>query len=281
MGTEDTISWNKALDGTRNDDDGAYASALASDGSVVVGGYSRRSVATNTGDDWRIVKYSSDGVQSCAQSIDVSGQRTDDRIKGLVIRNSTSRIYVAGYSDATGTSRGWGLGEFNLSTCALVNSTVINRGLSDEAYSIAMDSTGQLIVAGKTSEYAGTTPDPWIEVMNTSFASVCTIRPDVSAVSEALTVAVDSTDSIYVGGYRTAANENWWLRKFSSACTEDTSNWNKTLNGTGNGADRIQSISISSGTNDADNIYAVGWGYGAVSGSGNNDWWVKKYSGAP
>jgi len=280
-GVEDTSAWNKTYNGSRGDDDVAYAVATATDGSVVVGGYSRRELATNSGDDWRIARFASDGSLACSQDVDVSSGLSDDRIRSLVIRNATSRIYVAGYSDSLGSSRGWGIGEFDLANCSLSKSTVISRGASDEAYSIAMDSTGQLIVAGKTSEFVGTSPDPWISVMNTSFASVCEIRPDVSAVSQALAVAVDSLDNIYVGGYKTAANENWWLRKFSSVCGEDTSSWSKVVNGSGNGADRIQSISISSGTNDTDNVYAVGWGYGAVSGSGNNDWWVKKYSGTP
>ncbi len=280
-GVEDISNWDKTYNGSRNDDDIAYSIAIASDGSVVVGGHSKRSVTSSSGDDWRIVKYSSTGVLSCAETADLENQRTDDRIRALVIRNATSRIYVAGYSDAGVTSRGWALGEFNLNTCALLNHSLVSRGASDEAYSIALDSSGQLVVAGKTSEYAGTTPDPWVEVMNTSFASVCAIHPDASAVSEAFAVALDSMDNIYVGGYKTGSNENWWLRKFSSSCTEDTVNWNKTVNGTGNGADRIQSISISAGVNDIDNVYAVGWGYGAVSASGNNDWWVKKYSGVP
>ena len=277
-GVEDTASWNKTYNGSRADDDVAYAVAVASDGSVVVAGHSRRAVSSSSGDDWRIMKYDSNGSLSCSQDVDVDSQAKDDRIKSVAIRNSTSMIYVAGWSDSPGSSRGWALGEFSLSNCALQSDTVITRGSSDEAHSLVIDSTGQLVIAGKTTEFA-TSPDMWIEVMSTSFVSVCAIRNDVSALAEGQAVAVDSLDNIYVGGYRSGANENWWLRKFSTACVEDTSNWNKILNGSGNANDRIQSISISSGANDVDNIYAVGWGYGAVSGSGNNDWWVKKFSG--
>jgi hypothetical protein len=280
-GVKDTSDWDKTFNGPRNDDDVAYSVAVASDGSVVVGGYSRRAVSSSSADDWRIGKYSSGGVELCSQTVDIGSQLRDERIRSLAIRNSTSRIYVAGYSDSPGTSRGWAVGEFNLGTCAELNDTVIVRGSSDEAYSIALDSAGQVVVAGKTSEFAGSSPDPWVEVMSTSFVSVCAFRPDVAAVSEALAVAVDSLDNIYVGGYRTAANQNWWLRKFSSSCVEDTGNWNKVLNGAGNGNDRIQSVVITSGVNDTDNVYAVGWGFGASAGSGNNDWWIKKFSGSP
>ena len=278
-GVEDTVNWNKTYNGSRGDDDVAYVVAIASDGKVVVGGHSRRAVSSSSGDDWRIMKYDSNGALACSQDVDIDSQAKDDRIKSLAIRNVTSMVYVAGWSDSPGTSRGWALGEFSLSNCALQSKTVITRGSSDEAQSLVIDSSGQLVVAGKTTEFA-TSPDMWIEVMSTSFVTVCAIRNDVAALGEALTVAVDSLDNIYVGGYRTGVNENWWLRKFSSACSEDTSNWNRIVNGTGNGNDRIQSISISAGSNDVDNIYVVGWGFGAVSGSGNNDWWVKKYSGA-
>jgi hypothetical protein len=277
-GVEDTSNWNKTYNGVRGDDDIAYAVSVASDGSVVVAGHSRRAVSGSTGDDWRIMKYSSTGTVSCSQNVDVDSQGEDDRIKSLVIRNSTSKVYVAGWSDSTGIGRSWAIGEFDLVDCSHDNDTVLSHGAGDEAHSIALDSTGQLVVAGKTTEYA-TTPDLWLEVMSTSFASTCSFRTNVSALGEGLAVAVDSLDNIFVGGYRTGTNENWWLRKFSTTCTEDTTNWNKILNGTGDGNDRIQALSVSSGTNDANHIYAVGWGSGAVAGSGNNDWWIKKFAG--
>ncbi|NBQ54725.1 MAG: hypothetical protein EBU49_14255, partial [Proteobacteria bacterium] len=107
-GVEDTSAWDKTYNGSRGDDDVAYSVAVATDGSVVVGGYSRRALASNSGDDWRIAKFASDGSLACSQNVDVSGGLSDDRIRSLVIRNSTSHIYVAGYSDSLGSSRGWG-----------------------------------------------------------------------------------------------------------------------------------------------------------------------------
>ena len=88
-------------------------------------------------------------------------------------------------------------------------------------------------------------------------------------------VATDDYGNIYVGGYISIQGESpttdWWIKKFDSEGNEDTTKWNKTLDGNG-GHDFIYSIA----TDTDGNVYVAGNGVNLIGLTGM-DWWIKKF----
>ena len=88
-------------------------------------------------------------------------------------------------------------------------------------------------------------------------------------------VTTDDHGSVYVGGYISIQGESpttdWWIKKFDSGGNEDTTNWNKTLDGNG-GHDYIYSIA----TDTDGNVYVAGNGVNLIGLTGM-DWWIKKF----
>lgn len=84
----------------------------------------------------------------------------------------------------------------------------------------------------------------------------------------AQSAVTDSANNVYVCGYLTNGSDNiWGVKKFDSEGAECwTKEWNY-----GTGSDIAQGIAIDS----EDNVYVAGF---ITNGSGNLDWWMKKYS---
>ena len=72
-----------------------------------------------------------------------------------------------------------------------------------------------------------------------------------------------------------SSNTDWWIKKFSSDGVEDTTDWNKMFDGGLNGG-KAHSVAIDPSDG---SVYVVGYGWNlVVTGSSNEDWWIKKFS---
>jgi hypothetical protein len=99
---------------------------------------------------------------------------------------------------------------------------------------------------------------------------------DSADYSESNVMAIDSAGSVYVGYYRSggASGYDWRIRKFSAAGVEDTTNWNKTLDGDMNGGhDTLTALVIDSN----DDLYAVGYCRDGVN-TNLMDWRIRKFA---
>ena len=86
----------------------------------------------------------------------------------------------------------------------------------------------------------------------------------------AYSVAIDSINNVYIVGSRyNGTDVDWWIKKYTSGGTEDTSNWNKSFDGGFNGNDFAYSVAVDS----INNVYVVGSRYNGA----NVDWWIIKY----
>jgi hypothetical protein len=90
-------------------------------------------------------------------------------------------------------------------------------------------------------------------------------------------VAVDTNGNVYVVGYGTniassSSGNDWWIKKFSSSGVEDTSNWDKRIDGN-SGEDFAYSVAVGS----EGSAYVGGYGSNLVSSTSGSDWWVKKF----
>ncbi len=93
-------------------------------------------------------------------------------------------------------------------------------------------------------------------------------------------IAIDSNDNVYVAGsgkklISSTSNEDIWIKKFSNDGIEDTTNWDKKIDGNDD-TDLVTSLAIDSN----DNVFVASRSYDLVSDSSGYDIWLKKYSNA-
>ncbi|MCP4134134.1 MAG: hypothetical protein GY754_24390 [bacterium] len=91
-------------------------------------------------------------------------------------------------------------------------------------------------------------------------------------------IAIDSNDNVYVAGsgsklISSTSKRDLWIKKFTSDGVEDTTNWDKKIDGNG-GDDTVHSLAIDS----SDNVFAACKSQNIVTSSSGYDIWIKKYS---
>jgi hypothetical protein len=153
--------------------------------------------------------------------------------------------------------------------------TANSSGVGDYSTSIKIDGSGNVLVAGVNSASG---QDWWVRKYSSALALSSEFNPATGSLRLPLGLAIDSANRIYVGGYKTNANQDTWLRQFNSSLTENVGSWNQVTDGASD-ADQTAAVVISTGTNNADQIYTIGWSTNKVAGSSGADWWIKKLAG--
>ena len=292
-GAEDTVDWDKMIDGADGDDQAWSVALDPSDGSVYVVGYGTNLVGSS-GQDWWIKKFDSAGVEDTTnwnnKTFDGSG--SDDAARSVALDPSDGSVYVVGSGSnlETGSSgRDWWIKKFDSAgvedTTNWNNKTFDDGGLNDdEAFSVAIASDGSVYVVG----FGGSGGDDlWIKKFNSAGVEDTTnswnqtFDGGSSSTDQAYSVAVDPSDgSVYMVGWGTnlvvpgTSGGDLWIKKFSSTGVEDTAFWNKMFDGAG-GDDQAWSVTIDPSDS---SVYVVGNGPNLLTGSSGNDWWIKKFS---
>jgi len=223
----------------------------------------------------------SDFTAACPNWLSASGTTSwnytlddSDLIKGQTYSVSTKATDLAG-NDQTS------LGSGSFSFTASEGSNLWNRDLSydqgsgeDKALAGAMDSNGNLYVVG----YHSSSDKNWLikKFSRRGVEDTANWNKDVgdSGVDEiAKSVAVDSSNNVYVVGSRwNGADYDWMIKKYSSSGVEDTSNWDMLIN-SGNGNDEAFGVA----TDSSGNVYVAGYGRNIVGASSGDDVWLKKF----
>lgn len=92
-------------------------------------------------------------------------------------------------------------------------------------------------------------------------------------------IVIDKLGDIYFAGSRFnlisgTTWTDWWIKKYSVAGIENTTQWNYRASSLNSQTDSIQALAVDS----QNNLYAAGTGYNQVSGTSAGDWWIKKFS---
>jgi hypothetical protein len=134
-------------------------------------------------------------------------------------------------------------------------------GGSDGINGVAVTPAGDILVTGWMAGTGGF-GDIWVARLNGNSGAKAddTSVTDLLGVDDAgLSIAVDASGSVYVGGYATTAGEsaNAWLAKFESPAAGNLGLplWTLTLNGAGSATDFIHGVAVDNG---ARAVYAVG-----------------------
>ena len=193
----------------------AYGVAVDSSGNVYVAGWTDRGLDGNTLTgtmDFFVTTYDSAGNKVRTRQLGVSGK--DTRASGVAV-DSLGNVYVAGWT--TGGLDGntlTGTEDFFVTMYDSAGNKVRTRqlgvsGEDTEAYGVAVDSLGNVYVAGFTNgELDGNTltgtDDFFVTMYDSSGNKVRTKQLGVSGkITEAYGVAVDSSGNVYVAGYTT------------------------------------------------------------------------------
>ncbi len=259
----DTL-WVRTINGTSNSYDGSLASATDNSGNIYACGVTVNS-STNT--DMQVAKYSSSGVLLWSRTYNGTANAFD-AANAMVIDNA-GNIYVTG-----GVNYGSGFEMVTIRYNSSGDTAWVRRyrgtqNINDEANSIAIDSAGNIYVAGYSTNTGNSSDATVLKYSPTGvllFARSYNSGPNQP--DSWLDVKVDNSSNIYLAGRSGSTNSgnNFLIMKLNS--TGDTV-WSKVFNGSSNASDFAKKIRIDT----SGNVYAAG--YLDNTGSGTDIFVVK------
>lgn len=197
-----------------------------------------------------------------------------DLIKGQTYTVSSKATDQAGNEQTS-------FGSSTFSFTAVEASNLWNRDIAydqssddDRALAGAIDSNGNLYVVG----YHTATDKNWLlkKYSRRGIEDTTNWNKDVgdSGVDEvANSVAVDTSNNVYVVGSRwNGFDWDWMIKKYSALGVEDSSNWDMLIN-SGNGNDEALGVT----TDSSGNVYVVGYGRNVAGVASGEDVWMKKF----
>jgi uncharacterized delta-60 repeat protein len=245
--------WAQPYDGPNHTDDHSCAIAADPGGSVYVTGMSRYSSRRS---DFATVKYNPAGAQQWV-ALHNAGDTADD-VAVTLAWDRNRDVVVSGYS-RTGA-------DYDIITVKYdsLGDTLWSRryagpgGGKDRPWALAVDSTGNVYVAGQSYALAGS-PDS-ADLLTIKYGSdgseqwVARWGGPRGGPDAARGIAVDGAGSVYVCGYTDAAvggDADYVTVKYSGA---GETLWSRTLNGAGNAADTAKAIVLDG----SGNVYVTG-----------------------
>ncbi|MCK4335061.1 SBBP repeat-containing protein [candidate division WOR-3 bacterium] len=275
--------WVARYDGPVNEEDRAYSLALDNSGNVYVTGCSKGSALLGTDFDYATVKYDSLGNQLWVARYDGPGNEKD-RAYSLVLDNS-GNVYVTGCSKGSGTNMDYATIKYDSRGNELwvVRYNGPGNG-TDRAYSLVLDNSGNVYVAG-ASQGLDSTSDYATIKYNSLGKQLWVVRYNGpgNGTDRANSIAVDNSSNVYVTGCSkgSGTNMDYATIKYDSRGNEL---WVARYDGPGNGTDRANSIAV----DNSSNVYVTGESVGSGINSDyatvkydslGNELWVTRYDG--
>jgi len=245
--------WAARYNGPGNYFERPYAIAVDGSGNVYVTG---RSTGIGTGYDYATIKYNSSGDSVWVRRYNGPGNDNDEA-RSITVDGS-GNVYVTGWSPAGNGLDDYATIKYNSSG----DSVWVRRyngpaSSSDEAYSIAVDGSGNVYVTGRsigsgydyvTIKYNSSGVQQWVARYNGLG----------NGYDVALSLAVDGPGNVYVtgGSYGSGTNYDYATIKYNSSGVQQ---WVQRYNGPGNGDDAAYSIAVDG----SGNVYVTGGSYGS------------------
>lgn len=273
--------WIQRYNGSGNGDDKAYAITIDAAGNSYITG---ESVGNSTGPDIITIKYNPQGVQQWVTIYNGPGDTTD--VGRAIIVDNQGNVYVTGQSTGAGT----GLDYVTIKYDAQGTQQWVNRyngpgNRTDEAVSIALDNSGNIIVTGfsvgsnlangyATIKYNPQGIQQWVERYNSP-----SIYDD-----QANCVKTDNFGNVYVTGssYAVGSFYDYATIKYNSSGVEQ---WVSRFNGFGgHSEDFANAVAVDSDGNvyvtGRSTIGTSGYTYATVKyNTLGTELWVSRYNG--
>jgi uncharacterized delta-60 repeat protein len=145
--------WLQTYNGTGNSFDNAKSLTIDGSGNVYITGYS---TGSSSGEDYTTIKYNSSGVQQWLQIYNGAGNSHDNAYSIAI--DAPGNVYVTGFSSGNATGNDYTTIKYNSSGVQEWEQRYNGpAGTGDEAYSIAVDGSGNVYITGGSR--SGTTSD--------------------------------------------------------------------------------------------------------------------------
>jgi hypothetical protein len=276
----------------------AYGVAVDPSGNVYVAGYTDGKLGSDPlmgATDFFLTKYDPSGNIVRTIQLGVSGGLVDTVAYGVAV-DSSGNVYVAGYtdgklgSDPFGGTEDFFVIKYDSSGNIVYTKQLGVSGKNTEAYSVAVDSSGNVYVAGYTDGDLDTNilmgyEDFFVTKYDSSGTKQYTKQLGVSGGvvdTVANGVAVDSSGNVYVAGYTDgdlnlntpllAGSTDFFVTKYDSSGTLVRT---KQLGVSGKITDAF-GVAVDSSSN----VFVAGYTFGGLDGNtltGTTDFFVTKY----
>jgi uncharacterized delta-60 repeat protein len=270
--------WVARYNGPANGWDRAAAITRDSAGNVYVTG---QSLGLGTDYDYATIKYNSAGQKQWVARYNGPGSGEDDAV--AVATDGSGNVYVTGQSIGAGTYADYATIKYN-SAGQQQWVARYHRLVSDLAKAIAVDSSGNVYVTGRSTG-AGTNWDYATVKYNSAGQQqwVARYNGPGNGWDEAHAISVDGSGNVYVTGHSAAANlaPDYATIKYNSAGERK---WVVRYNGPGNWVDQALAIAVDS----SGSVYVTGQSddtrffldYATIKyNSAGQKQWVTRYNG--
>jgi uncharacterized delta-60 repeat protein len=236
---------------------------LDASGNVYVTGQINVSGQGNNG--W-VTKYTSTLGQTWNQTYN-GASNLSDVFFGVAVDGS-GNVYAVGWESTVSQGTNIVVRKYNSSGVAQWTQTFDQAGLDDFAYDVAVDSAGDIYVAGSV-RLTSVNNDGWIRKYSTTGATLWTVTYTAGATAEARGIAT-CNGNVYVTGYYDVANQdqNVWMRRMTNA---GVTTWDRSYNGSAN----LQDWGWGAACDPSNNIVFSGWT--DLGTGGNPKIWMRKY----
>ena len=276
-----TQQWVSRYNGAGNGDDEAYSIAVDGSGNVYVTGYCTE---TGTYHDYCTIKYNSTGGQQWVAKYNGPGNANDEAYS--IALDGSGNVYVTGVSVGSATSFDYCTIKYNSAGVQQWVARYNGAGNSvDEAYSIAIDGSGNVYVTGKSWGGYGISYDYCTIKYNSSGSLqwVARYNGPGDSTDVAWSIALDGSGNVYVTGssYGSGTSFDYCTIKYNSSGIQQ---WVARYNGPGNNYDYAYSLAVDG----SGYVYVTGGSYG--NGTWNDyctikynssgvQQWVARYNG--
>ncbi len=237
-GTENISAWNLSFNSYSTSSDDITDMEIDSTDNVYVAGYGTRVAPGSTNQDGWVKKFHSNGSEvanwedgldigniGSEISYDVAISPVDDSVyvTGRYLKGSWRDITRKFYSNGSEDDVNW-------------NKT---SGISSVGYSLAVDSAGNVYYGHTIPTNSG---DWWIQKYYSNGTEIVNgwnkTFDGGGGADNPFSITIDSLDNVYILGEGTDLNgsesdSDTWIKKFNSAGTEDTADWNRNYSSSG------------------------------------------------
>ena len=268
-GTTGQELWRQAINGTANADDMAVAAAVDGSGNVIAAGF-----ITNTGSpsDFTVIKFDGASGEEMWRHSSARGAALAVTIDG------EGNVVAAGVTDNSGTDD-FTVVKFDGASGQELWRQVVNGSANayDQARAVAVDSAGNVVAAGITSNSGSLIDFTVIKFDGASGGELWrqAINGTANLGDDALAIAVDASGNVVAAGYTTSIGPtfDFTVVKFNGASGDEL--WRKVINGSANDHDVANAATVDAVGN------VVATGYIRNSGVFNDlDFTVIKFDGA-
>ncbi|MEK7475414.1 MAG: kelch repeat-containing protein [Candidatus Coatesbacteria bacterium] len=269
-----SLQWTRSSNGPGNFGDYGLGSAIDAGGNIFVVANSDRSDIGHSY-DWLIMKWDAGGTLQWSVTCNLVGNSWDNACDIAV--DASGSVYAVGMSAVPG--RDWHVIKFAPLDGAIVWHDVYNYGSNDYPQSVAVDPSGDIVVAGYVGDWSGAGLISAVRKYTAGGDLVWTMTRSTGNENGYGGVAVDSTGTIACLGSEIRGDlgqsRNWFLQTYGAT---GATQWLATYNSPANGDDGLEgnrNVAV-----DAENsIVAVGYETRTDLGQGKN-WLVRRYNPA-